>query len=563
MMQPAERPTACRLPAGGPVATGAALLLLLLALCAGPAGAQLVERNTWEGPFNYVTAATTLRTQANAGAGTTNSCQWVGTNGTTNVTVSGIPAGATVVAAYLFWGGSGPADNTVTFSGVPVTADRGDTTAYQNGADRLDFFAAVEDVTSRVTGNGTFSLTGLTISAGNTSAYCESQAVLGGWGMMVVYRENGAIPRRIQLRDGILALRNGTQTITLNGFTGAATSSVRLTYLVYEGDPDQGDNNSPERISWNGGQISTGSNVFNSTVLGAANVHGVDMDTYTPTLASGATSATLAMTSGLDLVIPQMVVTSIAIAPRYGVTVTPDGLATPTRRLPGTGYPAVFKVVNTSTQNTVFDLILGGSGNPLFATLDSLRGPGVTTTTRADSARLSLAFGDSAFVTFWYSVAPGDTATNIGTLRARAVPQASVFDDGYQQVRRVRPALTLSKSVTPSATLSPGTDLAYTLSLANAGEYDARGVTVTDVVPPQVEFKLASLTQTLPAGITSTAAFSSNGGTTWNYTPVSQGCGAPVGYDRCVNRIRWTLSGDLPPGVSASSLTLKFVARIR
>lgn len=559
-MPPVAKPTAWRSPARGPVATGAALLLLLSLLCALPAGAQFGLVRTWDGPYGYVAGAATLRTQSNTAGGTNPSCQV--TSGSTSVTVSGIPSGAVVDAAYLYWAGSGPTDATVTFAGSSVTADRTTTDTYFFNGNTLEFFGGVKDVTGRITGNGTVSFSGLTVSTGNP--YCNSGAVLGGWGVLVVYRQTGAAPRRIQLRDGFFTLRQASETINLSGFVGASTPSVQLTYLVYEGDPDQsGDGTTPERVYWNGSQLGSGNNAFNSTVPGNANAHGVDMATYTPSLAAGATSATFTTASGTDLVLPQFVVTSIAVAPRYGVTVTPDGLATPTRRLPGTDYPAVFKVVNTSNQATVFDLLLGGSGNPLFATLDSLRGPGVATTTRPDSARLSLAFGDSAFVTFWYSVAPGDTATNTGTLRARAVPLASVFDDGFQQVRRVRPSLTLSKSVTPSATLSPGTDLAYTLSLANAGEYDARGVTVTDAVPPQVEFKLGSLTQTLPAGITSVAAFSSDGGTTWTYTPVSQGCGAPVGYDRCVNRVRWTLSGDLPPGVSASSLTLGFVARIR
>jgi uncharacterized repeat protein (TIGR01451 family) len=535
--------------------TGGATLLLLV-LCASTAAGQLSLAGTWEGPFGYVTRATTLRTQSNSG----NACAV--TSGNTSVAIT-IPAGTTVEAAYLYWAGSGPVDNSVTFAGSALTADRTSTASYNNGGTVLSFFGAVKDVTSRVPGSGTYTLSGLSVT--NTGSHCSSQAVVAGWGLVVIYKQPSAQPRRIQIRDGLIALREGSETINLTGFTGAATPSVQLTYLVYEGDPDQsGDNANPERVYWNGTSLlGNDNNAFNSTVLGTNNVYGVDMDNFTPTLAAGATSATVRMSTGPDLVLPQMIVTSIATAPSYGVEVTPDGLPTPIRRLPGTGYSQVFTVKNTSSLATTYDLIVSGTGTPLFATLDSIRAPGLVSTARPDSARLAIPYGDSARVTFWYSVPQGDTATNTGYLRARAVPQPSVFDDGWAQVRRVRPSLALSKSVNPSSTLSPGTDLTYTLSLSNTGEYDARGVTVTDAVPAQVVFKLGSATQTLPAGITTAVAYSSDGGTTWTYTPVSAGCGAPAGYDACVNRVRWTLSGDLPAGVAASAGTLRFVARIR
>jgi uncharacterized repeat protein (TIGR01451 family) len=535
-------------------------------LAAVPAqGQQITLARTWEGPFNYVVTGTTLRTQANGATGSTNACQI--NSGTTTATVSGIPNGATVDAAYLYWAGSGASDPTVTFNGTSVTADRTAADPYVNGGTTLNFFGAAKDVTGMVSGNGPYTLSGLTVTSANNSDHCESQAVMGSWSLVVVYREAGLAPRRIQLRDGLLAIRYGTETISLTGFTGAATPSVRLSYIVHEGDPDQdGETNYPERVRWNGTTLTgtaNNGNAFNSTANGVSNVHGLDIDTFTPTLAAGATSATLEISSGPDLVLAQTAVTSIAIAPRYGVTVTPDGLAQPVQRLPGTGYALPFTIANTGNIDDTYNLILSGTGNPLFAVLDSVRGPGLVITARADSARLTVPSGQSIVVNLWYSVPVGTTADNTGYLRARSAAQPATLDDGWAQVRRVSPRLTIAKSVSPNNNLSPGTDLTYTMQIANAGNFAARGVVVNDSVPPQVIFKLGSVGQTLPAGITATASYSNNAGATWTYVPVSAGCGAPAGYDACVRRVRWTLTGDLPAPPAASQSTFTFVARVK
>ncbi|HEX7242052.1 MAG TPA: hypothetical protein VF263_17340, partial [Longimicrobiaceae bacterium] len=91
----------------------------------------------------------------------------------------------------------------------------------------------------------------------------------------------------------------------------------------------------------------------------------------------------------------------------------------------------------------------------------------------------------------------------------------------------------------------------------------ATGVVVTDLLPTQLLFKLGSVQETLPGGITTTVAYSADGGATWTHTPASGGCGAPAGFDACVQRIRWTLNGTLPADVVQSSGNLRFVARIR
>ena len=76
------------------------------------------------GNVDFVVTGGTLRTQPNTG----NACA-VTSSDSANLT--GIPAGATIQAAYLYWAGSGPsADNTVRLNGSVRSADRTFTEAF-------------------------------------------------------------------------------------------------------------------------------------------------------------------------------------------------------------------------------------------------------------------------------------------------------------------------------------------------------------------------------------------------------------------------------------------------
>lgn len=255
---------------------------------------------------------------------------------------------------------------------------------------------------------------------------------------------------------------------------------------------------------------------------------------------------------------------AITASARYAVSVTPDGLAQPARRLPGGPYSRVFTVASGASVADDYDLLVSTTGTALVA-VDSVRATGLAATARPDSFRVSLAAGASLDVTVWYSVAAGDSADATLRLRARSAAVAAADDEGWVEVRRVRPALTLAKSVSPQTGVGPGVELTYTLDFANAGGYDAEAVVLADDVPPEVAFRVGSEQSSLPGGITAAVAFSSDGGATWTYLPVSGGCGAPAGYDACVRALRWSLSGSLPPDSGGAGVqgSAGFVAVVR
>ncbi|HEY0024677.1 MAG TPA: DUF11 domain-containing protein [Longimicrobium sp.] len=248
------------------------------------------------------------------------------------------------------------------------------------------------------------------------------------------------------------------------------------------------------------------------------------------------------------------------------IDVTPKGVASPLPRLRDVAYEQVFTVKNLSSASGSYDLLArlaGTAATPgVFITVDSLRGPGITSQTRPDSARVTLAARSTSSYTVWYRLAPGDTAINLELLRARAVADTTLRSEGWVDIRRVSPAVTLTKQVTPTGTLAPGSDLTFTGLFSNRGEALAAGVILVERVPVEVDLKLGSAGETLPSGVTATVEYSVNG-TDWTYIPASAGCGAPTGYDRCVRHVRWRLAGTLPPDPATSAGSISFVARIK
>ena len=126
------------------------------------------------------------------------------------------------------------------------------------------------------------------------------------------------------------------------------------------------------------------------------------------------------------------------------------------------------------------------------------------------------------------------------------------------------PDVTLTKSVSPTGSQQPGTDLTYTVLFANAGTAPASSFVITDPIPANTDFKVGSVTNSLgTTGLTVVSAYSNNGGSTYAYTPASGGGGAAAGYDRNVTNIRWTFTGNLSQTSPNNTGSVSFIARIR
>ncbi len=252
------------------------------------------------------------------------------------------------------------------------------------------------------------------------------------------------------------------------------------------------------------------------------------------------------------------------VAETFAVAVTPD--TTTASRLPsnGTNYTVDFTVTNNGNGTEDFDLLTTQSPGTAISVV-SITGTGVTQGANPDSARVAnLAASDSVLVTVTYSVADvaaGTTDTLLFT--ARSVASPATTDDGRLELTVIRPNMTTAKTVSPSGTQLPGTDLTYTVTITNDGSDDAVSTVIVDSLPAEVDFKVGTVVNNLPTGVTATVEYSNDGGSSWTYTPVSAECSAPATYDGCVTHIRWTLQNDLSSIGPDNTGDVQLVARIQ
>ena len=308
------------------------LVLCVLAFWAMSAQATSITRFTrFTGQYNYVATGGSLRTSA------TDVCTLAGSS---TGSLSGIPAGATIVAAYLYWGGSGTAaDTSVTFNGSTVTAGGANVfdEVLTDGTGR-EFFGGVADVTSLVTGNGSYGFTGLTVDNGGN--YCSTATVVAGWSLVVVYGASSEPLRAINIFHGLQTFLASSISLVPDGFRIPSTGiNGKFTAITWDGDPGNSGTSGgfSESLRFNGttlddGIVPAGSvptvQQFDGTIsnsgIGTDTSHGVDVDTYniSALLLPGQTTATTAYSAGADRVFLTAQIVSVTSEPTVDLAIT-------------------------------------------------------------------------------------------------------------------------------------------------------------------------------------------------------------------------------------------------
>ena len=331
----------------------ALVALLLLFMGAARADTPIALTKSFDGRVNFTGTQVTLRTKPN-GSGT-DACL-VATTSTNKTAVLTLPTGATVLSAQLYWAGSGTADYTVTFQSTEITASRKYTsTTVGNG---FNYFGGAADVTSLVTGSGTYNFSGLTVSTG--APWCASQGVLGGFSLLVVYSLASEPERVLNLYEGFRYLQNSSLIVDATNFRWASTvytvqEKARVGHITWEGDPTLAQDG--ERLSFEGVEMTDtynpAGNQFNSqsNINGDKLSYGIDFDAYDTTVVTGGGNEPVVSTTykaGQDLVllnaeilvVPTMPISDLSIAisrtgalkigtdVEYKVTVTNKGTYT-------------------------------------------------------------------------------------------------------------------------------------------------------------------------------------------------------------------------------------------
>jgi uncharacterized repeat protein (TIGR01451 family) len=316
--------------------------------------------NAYSGSYNYEVIGGTLRAQPNSVSSTALK--------TSDTTALSLPSGSSVVAAYLYWAGSGPtADNTVTFDGVNFTADRTFSTTYVNGGTTFYFFGAFKDVTAHLAGlgdpNKSYIFTGLTVNTG--TPYSSSSAVVSGWALLVIYTDPSGIRRTINVYDGFQAYRGSQIILTpTNFYVPYGTVDGKMTHVTWEGDVENSAplNGYTEQLAFNGFELTDAinptANQFNSesnTLQPTkGSTFGVDIDTYNVTslLNSADTTATSLYSSGGDLTILTLEVISISDTSNSDISISKSYLRGGTTVIAGDTLSYILSVRNNGPDST-------------------------------------------------------------------------------------------------------------------------------------------------------------------------------------------------------------------
>lgn len=158
-----------------------------------------------------------------------------------HISITGIPSGSTIQAAFLLWDvlddSQQDADAQGVLDGSPITGTLlgvGDQPCWLASNN----YAYEADVTSLVTGNGSYSLTGFSsgVTDGSDPWLVGSPVPeLEGASLIVVYRNAASPLTHVDVAGGSTETLDSPIGATFGGFTASATPRVNTTFVVADG----------------------------------------------------------------------------------------------------------------------------------------------------------------------------------------------------------------------------------------------------------------------------------------------------------------------------------------
>lgn len=250
------------------------------------------------GRYDYIAIGNTLNTNEN---GPSTLCE-IQTSSFAELTLN---SNQNVIAAYLYWAGSGTGDFDITLNGTAVTAQR-------TFSDALDitrvFFAAFADVTEIIASQGNTTYTVGDFDLTNViDPYCPSGTNFGGWAITIIYQDDNLPLNQLNVYDGLQSVPTFL-SITLDNLNVLDNEDAKIGFIAWEGDSSLAVN---EQLTINGNIISNpplnpANNAFNGTssFTGATDLYNMDIDVYNiqNNISIGDTSATITLNSGQDFV---------------------------------------------------------------------------------------------------------------------------------------------------------------------------------------------------------------------------------------------------------------------
>ncbi|MCP4053504.1 MAG: gliding motility-associated C-terminal domain-containing protein [Mesoflavibacter sp.] len=222
-----------------------------------------------------------------------------------------LPNNVNIIAAYLFWSGSGNGDTQVSLNNITINAQDTYNVNYDAGSNgQLTYFACYADVTNQIINEGstTYNLSNLDVNSDliNTPGFCNNRTNYAGWSLYVIYEDNNLPLNQINLFQGLEIINSEVQekTIILDNINVLDNDNAKIGFLAWEGDNAL---NYGESLSINGNILSNPplnlpDNAFNgtNTFTNSTNFYNADLDVYNieNNISIGDTQVTIKMTTG-------------------------------------------------------------------------------------------------------------------------------------------------------------------------------------------------------------------------------------------------------------------------
>ena len=243
-----------------------------------------------------------------------------------------------------------------------------------------------------------------------------------------------------------------------------------------------------------------------------------------------------------------------------------------------TAYPGGSALSYVTTGNTVY--IRAVVSDP-FGSYDIVNAPAITikdpsNNTLVNAVDMSLVATDPATPSltktfqYQYTVPASPTGNWSVSVTATEGTEGTVTNTAYTTMPVLNPPnLSILKSAN-KASANPGDVITYTIQVKNTGTGYAKTVTLTDSLGSYNALAISAyagspfnfMDGSPVSGLTlGTPVYSNNNGTTWVYTPVSGGGGAPAGYDGNVTNWRIPMSGTM--NTNGANFTINYKVRVK
>jgi gliding motility-associated-like protein len=216
-----------------------------------------------------------------------------------------------IIAAYLFWAGSGQGDLEITLNNQSFIADQTYNVFYdESPTSSLPYFSCTKDITSFIIseGNTTYTLSDLDVSSVLTpnTTYCGNRTNFAGWSIYIIYKNDILPLNQVNLFVGLDIINRFVpeKEIIIDNLNVLDNQGAKIGFLAWEGDNAL---NFGESLLINNNILSNpplnnSDNAFNgtNTFTNSTTLYNMDLDVYNieNNINVGDTQATIKLTTG-------------------------------------------------------------------------------------------------------------------------------------------------------------------------------------------------------------------------------------------------------------------------